>query len=91
LGKLGLGVRKPFQEVRKHAPETGTAFDFVRVEVFCAQCGKKGLEPLAELVANDTVACGYCGAVIDVTTEYWRSRLAEEAEGFKKIKPASGT
>jgi hypothetical protein len=82
-------MRKPFQEARKRAPQTGSAFDFIRIEVACPnpQCGKKLKEPLAELVANDTVTCGLCGTVIDLTTESWRARLAQEAEGFKKIKP----
>ena len=42
---------------------------------------------LAELVANDTATCRYCGNVIDINTESWRTRLAEQAEIHKKIKP----
>lgn len=82
-------MRKPFQEPRLKAPETGSAFDFVRIEVECPnpQCGKKLKEPIAELVVNDTVTCGLCGTVIDLTTQSWQSRLAQEAETFKKIKP----
>ncbi len=82
-------MRRPFQEERKRADLTGSAFDFIRIEVDCTnpQCGKKLKEPLIELIANDTVTCGGCGTVIELTTESWRSRLAEEAETSKKIKP----
>jgi hypothetical protein len=82
-------MRKLFQEERKRAAPTGSAFDFIRIEVDCTnpQCGKKLKVPLIELVANDTVTCGVCGTVIDLTTERWRARLAQESENYKKIKP----
>ena len=68
------------------APLTGTAFDFVLIEVPCTECGKNGKQALAELVANNMTACSYCGAVIDLTSEGWRTRLAEQSQKFKEIK-----
>lgn len=66
---------------------TGTAFDFVRIEVPCPECGKNDLQRLAELVASDATTCRACGSAIDLTDHDWRTRLAEEAEKFKQIKP----
>ncbi len=66
----------------------GSAFDFVRIDVPCPQCGKNDLQRLAELVASDTTTCRYCGATINLTSHDWRTRLAEEAKKFKQIKPS---
>jgi rubredoxin len=65
----------------------GTAFDFVRIDVPCSKCGQNDKQRLAQLVASDTTTCDYCGAVISLTDHDWRTRLAEEAEKFKQIKP----
>jgi hypothetical protein len=75
----------PFKP-RAVAPATGTAFDFIHIEVPCPQCHEKSKQRLAELVANDTTTCPYCEAVIDLTSHDWRTRLAEEADKFKQIK-----
>jgi predicted RNA-binding Zn-ribbon protein involved in translation (DUF1610 family) len=72
--------------LRRRAAPTGTALDFVHLDIPCPQCGQHGPQPLAELVANESVTCRSCGTVIDLTTEDWRTRLAEEAEKFKQIK-----
>ena len=64
----------------------GTAYDFIRIEVPCPQCGQNDLQRLTELVASDTATCRGCGHVIDLTSHDWRTRLAEEAEKFKQIK-----
>ena len=72
---------------RARAPRTGTYFDVVLIDVPCPKCLKHSKQPIAELVANDTAPCGYCGFIIDLTTEGWRTSLAEQAEKFKEIKP----
>jgi hypothetical protein len=36
---------------------TGTAYDFMRMDLPCPECGKTNKEPICELVANDTAAC----------------------------------
>lgn len=64
----------------------GTAFDFIRIDVPCPQCGKNNKEPLAELVVGDAVPCRFCGEIIDLTGEDWRVSLAKQAEEFKQIK-----
>ncbi len=73
--------------IRKRAPDTGTAFDFIRVEIRCRLCGKNDLQPLAKLAANDVATCRYCGGGIDLTTRSCRARLGEQAEIYKKIRP----
>jgi len=78
--------RKPFVP-RNRASLTGTAFDFIRVDIACAQCSKKSPQPLAELIANDTTTCSYCGAVIDISDETSQSELLALADVYKEIKP----
>lgn len=80
--KLTRGSR-----LRKRALLTGTLFDFIRIEVFCPKCGQNDHQSLAELAANDMTTCGHCRNIIDVSTKSWRSRIAEQAEIHKKIKP----
>lgn len=79
-------TRRP-RLARKRAERTGSAFDFVRVELPCPECGKNDKQPIAELIANDTATCRYCGNVIDISTKDWRTRLAQQAEVLIKIKP----
>ncbi len=81
-----MATRRP-RLVRKRAARTGSAFDFVRVELPCLKCGKNDKQPIAELVVNNTATCRYCGNVIDISTRDWRARFAEQAEILIKIKP----
>lgn len=80
--------RHPFFEPRKRAAPTGTAFDSIRVGVPCPQCGKKDLQPLAELVANDATECQFCGFTIDLHAEGRHVELLQLADEYKQIKPA---
>jgi hypothetical protein len=79
-------TRRP-RATRKTAPRTYSAFDFIRIELPCPKCRKKDLQPLSELIVNDTAECRYCGNIIDISTKAWRTKLAEQAEVYVKIKP----
>jgi hypothetical protein len=72
--------------VRARIAPTGTMLDHVAIPILCPKCGENDPQPLAELIANDTAICRSCRFVIDLTSENWRTRLAEEAEKFKQIK-----
>ena len=74
-------------ETRNRAALTGTAFDFMRVSLLCAKCGKKGLQPIAKLIVNDTAPCPYCGTDIDISGSVNRAKIVKRAEEFKQIKP----
>lgn len=76
-------LRRMF-DTRKRAPTTGTAFDFARMEILCPQCKQKNLEPIAELVMNDTINCRFCGAIINLKDR--QSEIVQFAEEKKKIK-----
>ena len=76
----------PFFIPRKRAPFTGTAFDFIRVEVPCSKCGKRSKQPLAELIVTDATDCSYCGSVIDIHSEGHQAELLRLAEIYKEIK-----
>jgi predicted RNA-binding Zn-ribbon protein involved in translation (DUF1610 family) len=71
---------------RKRAALTRTAFDFIRVEVPCPQCGEKGLQPLAELEVNMDAVCPYCGTVIDLSSQRARAEIGQHSEEYKQIK-----
>jgi hypothetical protein len=73
---------------RKRAEATGTALDHGRVPVTCQKCGEQSLEPLAELVVNDTVDCPdpECRNTIDLTTPEWKERLKKQTELKMRIK-----
>ena len=43
----------------------------------CPKCGKEGIETIAGLINRDEIACGFCGNLIDLTSENWRSYLKE--------------
>ncbi len=65
---------------------TGTAFDFVRMDLPCPKCGKTNQERISELVANDAATCSYCGEVIDLRAQDSRARIIKFAEQAKEIK-----
>jgi len=65
---------------------TGTAFDFMRMDVPCPKCCKTNLEPIRELVANDTVPCRHCGEIIDLSAKDTRAGIVKFAEQAKEIK-----
>jgi hypothetical protein len=77
-------TRRP-RAPRRTAPATKTAFDTARIPVPCEKCGAHDTQRLTELVANHKTLCGRCKAVIDLTTEKWRARFAEQAAIFKKL------
>ena len=66
----------------------GTAYDFISIPVERPdpKCRKKSLHHIRELVDRDEVECAYCGGVIDVSGEDWRSVITQLAEEYKKIK-----
>ncbi len=78
---------RPISRTRKRANLTGTSFDFARMEIYCPNCGKDSLEPIIELVMNDTVECRYCGNVIDISSDGARTEIAKFAEIQRQIKP----
>ena len=61
----------------------------VRLEVPCSECGETDLQRLSELVANNSFACGYCGASIDVSSKEWRALINETAESLSHIRVIS--
>ena len=65
---------------------TGTAYDYIRVDIRDAKCGKTGKYRLREVVENEVAICAYCGVAIDLSSEEWRSLLLQLAEEFKQIK-----
>jgi len=65
---------------------TGTAFDFMRMDLPCPKCGKTNKKPISELVTNNTVTCGYCGETIDLSAKDTRASIAKFAEQAKEIK-----
>ena len=62
---------------------TRTAFDFVRIEIPCLNCGKDSLHLIRKLITRHTVACSYCRATIDLRDR--RAFINEAAECLKKI------
>jgi len=64
-----------------------SAFDFIKVSLPCAKCGKDSLQPLRDLMPKSETVCPRCGAVIDLTNARTQAFLRKEAEKFKKIKP----
>jgi hypothetical protein len=77
---------------RPLAPLTGTAFDWVRIPVPCAnpQCQQSSLQPLRQLVASDHTTCRSCRTTIDLTVEPWRTLIAHSADLYKSFA-ISGT
>ena len=73
--------------IRHRANLTGTSFDFARMEIYCPECGKESLEPVIELVVNDTVECRCCGKIIDISSDPARAEICRFAEIQQQIKP----
>jgi DNA-directed RNA polymerase subunit RPC12/RpoP len=65
---------------------TGSAFDFMRMDLLCPKCGKTNKEPIRELTANDTVACRYCGETIDLNAKATRASITKFAHEAKEIE-----
>ena len=65
---------------------TGTAFDYMRMDVPCPQCGQRNKEPISKLVASNSVACRSCRVLIDLTAKDTRAGIAKFADEAKKIK-----
>lgn len=63
---------------------TDTAFDFMGIRIRCETCLHEGLQPIRELVANDTAICPKCRGVIDLKD--WRSLIDEAAQQFLKFR-----
>jgi len=65
---------------------TGTAFDFIRINVPCPDCVKKTKSKndprllLADLVAKTMIDCSRCGHSIDLKTPDWKLRIREATE-----------
>ena len=58
---------------------------FFQVPVPCKSCGQKDLQRVSDLVAADTIACGFCGAQIDVSSTEWRTFLSQTVDALGKI------
>jgi transcription initiation factor TFIIIB Brf1 subunit/transcription initiation factor TFIIB len=65
---------------------TGSAFDFMVMDVLCPECSQTNKEPIRELVVNNSVPCRYCGAIIDLTAKDTRASIAKFAAEAKEIK-----
>lgn len=63
---------------------TNTAFDFMGIKIPCFSCAYEGLQPIRDLVANDTAVCPKCQNLIDL--KEWRTFIDEAAEQFKKFR-----
>lgn len=60
---------------------------FVRLAVPCDGCGEKDLQRLSDLIANDSVPCGFCGASVDVSSKEWRAAINGMADSLRHIVP----
>jgi len=69
---------------------TGTAFDYMRMDLPCPECGKTNKQPISKLVANDSVRCTYCGLPINLSAKGTRASIAEFANKAKEIKKLRG-
>ena len=78
--------QSPFFVPRKRAALTGTAFDFIRVEVTCSKCSKKSKHPLAELVVIDDIDCSFCGASIGLHSGGRQAELLQLAKEYQQIE-----
>jgi DNA-directed RNA polymerase subunit RPC12/RpoP len=71
---------------------TGTAFDFIQINVPCSECGKKTKNkndprlPLADLVSKKATDCPRCGHSIDLTTTDWKLRISEATNLYSRVK-----
>jgi hypothetical protein len=53
----------------------------------CPKCGKEGVETVARLVNRDEIACGFCGAAINLTSEDWPAYLKEVENSLTQLRP----
>lgn len=61
-----------------------TAFDYMGVPIRCDACEHEGLQPIRELVANDSAICPRCNHSIDLKD--WRAFIDEAAKQFKEFR-----
>ena len=54
----------------------------------CPKCGKEGNETVAGLINRDKIPCGFCSALIDLTSEDWRVYLQETVDALDKLGPS---
>ena len=78
-------LRRP-REVVARAEPTGTMADTICLDVSCSD-GHESKIPLAELAANGTVKCRYCGKPIDVSTPEWQKKIDDATNVYVTVKP----
>ena len=59
--------------------------DTMRMDLPCPSYREVDKQLIRELKANDPIACRYCGHIIDISSEEWRTRIREAAEEFDKL------
>lgn len=63
---------------------TRIAFDFMGIRIKCETCDYEGLQPIRDLVANDTAICPRCRGVIDLKD--WCAFIDEAAKQLKEFR-----
>ena len=63
-----------------------SALDFAHLPVPCPHCGKEGQQKLTDLVASDSVACPYCGTIIDISSQDWCTAINEAVDLYKSFR-----
>ena len=53
-----------------------------RVPLLCPTCRKTDQRRLGELIDEDQMACRFCGAPINLTSEGWRAFINETVEAL---------
>ena len=71
-------------------PLTGTAFDFIRIDIPCPECREDFKHPLREMTVSDSAVCPRCEFAVDLKAEGWPARILKLSEEYKQIKPTKG-
>jgi hypothetical protein len=68
-------------------PNAFPLFHSIRIDVPCAAgCGETDSKTIFDLITNDHVACSFCGADIDVSSQEWRALIDDAAEQVSRIE-----
>ena len=54
----------------------------------CPKCDKEGIETVAGLIDRDQITCAFCGNLIDLTSENWRTYFKEAKDALGKLGAA---
>lgn len=62
----------------------------MQIAVPCSKCSKATMKMLSELETSNSVVCPNCGAVEDITKQYWRDALADARKGLTEFTTRTG-